>query len=51
MKFSWVAAAVFITYIHVFNKVATIYLDSGRTLQWSDLYRKVVPGVEITLKI
>jgi hypothetical protein len=46
-----VSGAVLITYIHLFNAIATMYLDSGRQLQLVDLYRRVVPPMEFTLKM
>jgi hypothetical protein len=52
---TWWAYAVpgilLITYIHLFNAIAGMYFDSGRQLQLSDLYRRVVPPMELTLKI
>lgn len=42
---------VLVMYIHLFNAIATMYFDSGRQLQLSDLYRRVVPPMELTLKI
>jgi hypothetical protein len=47
----WVPGVVLIAYIHLFNAIATMYLDSGRQLQLIDLYRRVVPPIELTLKI
>jgi hypothetical protein len=47
----WVPVVVLITYIHLFNAIATMYFDSGRQLQMVDLYRRVVPPMELTLKI
>ena len=46
-----IPGVVLITYIHLFNAIATMYLDSGRQLQLVDLYRRVVPPMELTLKI
>lgn len=46
-----VPGVVLITYIHLFNAIATMYLDSGRQLQLSDLYRRVVPPMEFSVKI
>jgi len=46
-----VPGVVLITYIHLFNAIATMYLDSGRQLELSDLYRRVVPPMEFSVKI
>lgn len=35
-----IPAIVLMLYIHLFNAIATMYLDSGRQLQLSDLIRK-----------
>ena len=47
----FVPGVVLITYIHLFNAIATLYLDSGRQLELSDLYRRVVPPMEFSVKI
>lgn len=47
----FVPGVVLITYIHLFNAVATLYFDSGRQLQLVDLYRRVVPPMEFSVKI
>ena len=47
----FVHGVVLITYIHLFNAIASMYLDSGRQLQLSDLYRRVVPPMEFSVKI
>jgi hypothetical protein len=46
-----VIAAVFFTYIHLFNQIATLYFDSGRTLTLEDLYRKVVPPTDFHIQL
>lgn len=47
----FVPGVILMTYIHLFNAIAGIYFDSGRQLQLVDLYRRVVPPMELTLKI
>ena len=52
MDWSWtVVAAVLITYVHLFNRIATNYLDSIRTLAWKDIVHTWVPPFELTLKV
>ena len=46
-----IPGVVLITYIHLFNAIATLYLDSGRPLELSGLYRRVVPPMEFSVKI
>ncbi len=48
----WIVS-IFVTtlYIHLFNAVANMYLDSGRTLALSDLYRRVVPPVKVSIEL
>jgi len=40
---------IFVTmlYIHLFNRVAGLYFESGRTLTLHDLYRRFVPPRDI----
>lgn len=52
MDWSWtVVATVLVAYVHIFNHVATRYLDSGRTLKWSDSIHTWIPPMEVTIKI
>jgi hypothetical protein len=46
-----IALAVIILYVHLFNAVATKYFESGRTLSFQDIYRKMVPPVKITVEL
>jgi hypothetical protein len=47
---NWVIALlVILLYVQLFNVVATMYLDSGRTLTLRDLWRRVVPPIKIEL--
>jgi hypothetical protein len=46
----WVISLlVILLYIHLFNTVAHLYLDSDRTLTLHALWRKVVPPIRIEL--
>ncbi len=47
----WIVSIfVVMLYIHLFNAVANMYLDSGRTLHLTDMYRKVIPPVKISIE-
>ena len=49
---AWITAIFVATlYIHLFNAIAKMYLDSGRMLGLSDLYRKVMPPVKIQIEL
>ena len=47
----FVPGVVLITYIHLFNAIASMYLDSGLQLELVGLYRRVVPPMEFSVKI
>jgi hypothetical protein len=47
----FVIAAVVFTYVHLFNKVASMYFDSSRTLTLTDLYRKIVPPTDFHIQL
>jgi hypothetical protein len=38
-------------YVHLFNAIAKMYLDSGRSLGLHDLYRRFLPPVKISIEI
>jgi hypothetical protein len=46
-----IIAAVLFTYVHLFNKIAGLYFDSGRVLTLEDLYRKVVPPTDFHIQL
>ena len=47
---TWIVALLVIfLYVHLFNVVARMYLDSERTLTLHDLWRKIVPPITIQL--
>jgi len=47
---TWVIALlVILLYVQLFNVVAKMYLESGRTMTLHDLWRKVVPPIKIEL--
>ena len=48
----WVVSIFVATlYIHLFNAIAKMYLDSGRTIGLSDLYRRVIPPVKVSIEL
>lgn len=49
---TWIIAIlVLFLYVHLFNAIATLYLDSGRTLTLQDLWRRVVPPIDFHIRI
>lgn len=49
---AWIVGIFVATlYIHLFNAIAKMYLDSGRTLGLADLYRRVMPPVKISIEL
>jgi hypothetical protein len=47
---TWIIALlVILLYVQLFNVVARMYLDSGRTLTLHGLWRKIVPPITIQL--
>jgi hypothetical protein len=46
-----IVATVMILYVHLFNKIASLYFDSGRTLLLEDLYRRVVPPTDFHIQL
>ena len=44
-----VALLVVLLYIQLFNVIANMYFDSGRTLSINDLWRKIVPPIKIEI--
>jgi len=47
----FVIAAVLFTYVHLFNKIAGLYFESGRTLTLEDLYRRVIPPTDFHIQL
>ena len=47
----FVIATVLFAYVHLFNKIAGMYFDTGRTLTLEDLYRRVVPPTDFYIHI
>jgi len=41
--YPFVIGAVAFFYIHSFNRIARLYLESGKTLSWSDFFTIVLP--------
>lgn len=49
---SWIVSIFVATlYIHLFNAIAKLYLDSGRTLELTDLYRRFFPPVKVSIEL
>ena len=46
-----VIAGIVILYIHIFNAVAKLYLESNRSLTLKDLWRRFVPATDIHIQI
>lgn len=46
-----VVPIVIVLYVQLFNVLATKYFESGRTLTLSDLYRRFVPPMKITIEM
>lgn len=44
--YPFVIGSVIFFYIHSFNRIAKMHLESGRTLSWSDFFTKVIPVQE-----
>ena len=38
-------------YIHLFNAIAKMYLASDRKMTFTDLYRKVLPPLKISIEL
>ncbi len=49
---SWILAIFVATlYIHLFNTIARMYLESDRSLTLYDIYRRVVPPTKVVLEV
>ena len=49
---AWIIAIFVVTlYVHLFNTIAKMYLDSDRTLGMTDLYRRFVPPVKVSIEL
>lgn len=49
---NWIIAlCVILLYVQLFNVIARKYLDSDRTLTLSDLYRRFMPPVKVTIEL
>jgi len=46
-----IVLVVLILYVHLFNAIANWYLESDRSLTWSDLWAKILPPVKITIQL
>ena len=49
---NWIVVLIVILlYVHLFNAIANLYFDSGRSLGLHDLYRRFLPPVKISIEI
>lgn len=49
---NWIIVVlVLLLYVHLFNAVARLYFESGRTLTLRDLWRRFFPGVKIQIEL
>jgi hypothetical protein len=52
MKWTWIVVLLVVfLYIHLFNRIATLYFESDRQLTLRDLYRRFVPPAVIQISI
>lgn len=52
MKYTWILAIlVILFYIHLFNAIATTYIESDRTLTLYDIWRRFAPSVKVSIEI
>jgi hypothetical protein len=42
---------VVLLYVHLFNAIARLYFESGRTLTLRDLWRRFFPGISIRIDL
>jgi hypothetical protein len=42
---------VLLLYVHLFNAIARLYFESGRSLTLRDLWRRFFPGVKIQIEL
>lgn len=49
----WWVIAIFVAvlYVHLFNAIAKMYLDSDRKMTLQDLYRKIVPPMDFHIRL
>jgi hypothetical protein len=41
--YAFVIGTVAFFYIHSFNRIAKLYLESDRSIAWNDFFSKVIP--------
>lgn len=46
-----IVVTVLFAYVHLFNKIATRYFESDRTLTLEDLYHKVIPPTDFHIQV
>ncbi len=48
----WVVfLVVVVLYVHLFNAIAKLYLDSGKTMTMYDVYRRVIPPIDFHIRL
>ena len=48
----WIVSIFVATlYIHLFNAIAKMYLDSGRMMGLTDIYRRFFPPVKVSIEL
>ena len=46
-----IALLVIFLYVHLFNAIAALYLESGRVLTLRDLWRRLVPPISLHIDL
>ena len=42
---------VILLYVHLFNAIASLYLEGGRVLTLRDLWRRIVPPISLHIDL
>ena len=45
--YPYVIGTIIFVYIQSFNRIARLYLESGRSLVWKDFFTQVIPMVAV----
>jgi hypothetical protein len=49
---TWILVVLIaLLYVHLFNAIARLYFESGRSLTLRDLWRRFFPGVKIQIEL
>jgi hypothetical protein len=46
-----IVVLVLLLYVHLFNAIARLYFESGRTLALKDIWRRFFPGIKIQIEL